>query len=103
ATMIWLGGSSFLAFIGLGLMGLAAAPVFPSMISATPMRLGEAHTSNGVGFQIAAAVLGQSLVPSLVGLLAGRLGLEIIGPTLLVAACLLLMLFELLTAASRHD
>ncbi|MEK6320049.1 MAG: MFS transporter [Acidobacteriota bacterium] len=100
ATLIWLGGASFLSFAGLGLMGLASAPVFPSMISATPMRLGEAHTANGVGFQIAAAVLGQSLVPSLVGLLAGKFGLEVIGPALFVVACLLLVLFEALTSAS---
>ena len=100
ATWIWLGGAGFLSFAGLGLMGLASAPVFPSMISATPMRLGERHTSNGVGFQIAAAVLGQSLLPGLVGILAGKLGLEAIGPTLLVAACLLLVLSEALTSAS---
>ncbi|MEK6285583.1 MAG: MFS transporter [Acidobacteriota bacterium] len=100
ATLIWLGGAGLLSFAGLALMGLASAPVFPSMISATPMRLGEAHTANGVGFQIAAAVLGQSLLPSLVGLLAGKLGLEVIAPALLGSACLLLVLFEALTAAS---
>lgn len=100
ATLIWLGGSSFLSFAGLGLMGLASAPVFPSLISATPLRLGKEHIANGVGFQIAAAVLGQSLLPSLVGLMAGKLGLEVIAPALLCAACLLLVLFEALTAAS---
>jgi len=100
ATLIWLGGASFLSVTGLGLMGLASAPVFPSLISATPLRLGEEHVANGVGFQIAAAVLGASLLPSFVGVLAGRIGLEVIGPTLLVAACLLLGLFEALTSAS---
>jgi len=101
ASLIWLGGAGFLSFAGLGLMGLALAPVFPSLISATPRRLGKEHTANGVGFQIAAAVLGHALVPTFVGVLAGRIGLEVIGPTLLVAACLLLGLFEALTLASR--
>lgn len=101
AGLIWIGGSSFLSFAGLGLMGLASAPVFPSLISATPARLGEVHTANAVGFQIAAAVLGQSLLPSLVGILAGHLGLEVIGSTLFVASCLLLVLFETLTL-SKH-
>ena len=100
ATLIWLGGASFLSGAGLGLMGLASAPIFPSMISATPLRLGEEHIANGVGFQIAAAVLGQSLVPAIVGVLAGRFGLEVIAPALLGAACLLLVLFEALTASS---
>lgn len=100
ATLIWLGGASVLSVVGLGLMGLASAPVFPSLISATPLRLGEEHLANGVGFQIAAAVLGASLLPSLVGVLAGGIGLEVIGPTLLVAACMLIGLFEALSAAS---
>jgi len=100
ATLIWLGGASFLSVTGLGLMGLASAPVFPSLISATPLRLGEEHVANGVGFQVAAAVLGASLLPSLIGVLAGAIGLEVIGPALLVAACLLLGLFEVLSSVS---
>ncbi|MEP6636868.1 MAG: MFS transporter [Acidobacteriota bacterium] len=103
AILIWLGGSSFLSFAGLGLMGLASAPVFPSLISATPLRLGEEHIANGVGFQIAAAVLGQSFLPTVVGALAGWFGLEVIGPTLLIAACLLLGLFEALRSVSRLE
>jgi len=100
ATLVWLGGASFLSVTGLGLMGLASAPVFPSLISATPLRLGEEHVANGVGFQVAAAVLGASLLPSLIGVLAGAIGLEVIGPALLVAAFLLLGLFEALMSAS---
>jgi len=71
---------------------------FPSLIATTPERLGEAHTANGVGLQIAAAVLGQSLLPALVGVLAHHLGLEIIGPALCTAAVVLLALYESLTA-----
>ncbi len=101
AALIWLDVTSLLSFLGLGVMGLASAPVFPSLIVTTPARLGSAHTSNGVGFQIAAAVLGQSLLPAFVGLLAGKLGLEIIGPVLFVAAVLLLGLVQGLSSASQ--
>lgn len=100
AALIWLDLTNLISFIGLGLMGLAAAPIFPSLIAATPERLGESHTANGVGFQIAAAVLGQSLVPAMVGWLADRFGLEILGPALLAASLLLLALFELMTTNS---
>ena len=81
--------------------GLASAPVFPSLIATTPARLGPAHTSNGVGFQIAAAVLGQSLLPAFAGVLAGRLGLEVIGPFLFVAAVILSAIVQSLTSARR--
>ena len=99
AAMIWMGGASFVSFVGLGFMGLASAPVFPSMIAATPMRLGPAHTANAVGFQIAGAVLGQSLLPALIGLMARKLGLEIIGPALLFSGLVLAGLFLSLTVA----
>lgn len=100
AALVWLDFTSLLSFLGLALMGLWSAPVFPSLIAATPARMGSRHTANLIGFQIAAAVLGQSLLPGLVGLLAGRLGLEIIGPALFASAVLLLGLYESLEAAS---
>src|SRR5215831_1603535 len=100
AALLWLNITSMLDFLGLAIIGLALAPVFPSLIASTPERLGEAHTANGVGLQIAAAVLGQSLLPGLLGVLARRLGLEIIGPGLLTATLLLFVLYEALTAIS---
>jgi fucose permease len=100
AGLIWLNFSELTSFLGLALMGLMSAPIFPTLISTTPARLGEAHTANGVGFQIAAAVLGQSLVPAFVGVLAGKIDLEIIGPALFVTAILLLALYEALRVTS---
>jgi len=99
AGLIWSNLTSNLSFFGLGLMGLASAPVFPSLIASTPARLGPAHTANGIGFQIAGAVLGQSLLPAVIGLLARKLGLEIIGPALLFSALLLAGLHLSLTVA----
>jgi len=100
AALIWLNAANLLSFLGLGLMGLALAPIFPSLIAATPTLLGESHTANGVGFQIAASVLGRSLLPGLIGVLAHEFGLEIVGPSLLTAALLLLALHEALLAFS---
>ncbi len=96
AALLWLGFS-----VGLVLLGLACAPIFPSLIAATPQRLPSAHMANAIGFQIAAAVLGQSLLPALVGMLARSFGLELVAPALLVAAVLLFGLHEILLALSR--
>jgi hypothetical protein len=79
--VIWLNAASLLSLLGLGLMGLASAPVFPSLIATTPARMVR-RTGNAVGFQIAAAVLANRY-PAFAGVLAGRLGLEVIGPALL--------------------
>jgi len=100
AALIWSNQTGSLSFLGLGLMGLAAAPVFPSLIATTPARLGSAHTGNAVGFQIAAAAIGQSLIPALTGLLAGRLGLEIVGLTLFGGAVMLAVLVQGMSSAT---
>jgi fucose permease len=92
--------ASMLSFVGLALIGLALAPIFPSLIATTPARLGNAHTANGVGFQIAAAVLGQSLLPGMLGMLARHHGLEMVAPALLAAALVLLVLYEIFMALS---
>jgi len=102
AALIWLNATTLLSFLGLGLMGFASASVFPSLIATTPSRLGPMHTSNGIGFQIAAAALGQSFLPAFTGVLAGKLGLEIIGPALFVACLALLGLIGVLTSINRE-
>jgi fucose permease len=96
AVLIWSNLTTLGSFLGLALMGMSLAPIFPSLIATTPTRLGDGHTANAVGLQIAAAVLGQSLLPALVGVLARHLGLEIVGPALCTAAVMLLALYELL-------
>ena len=85
ATLIWLNLAAWLSFAGLILMGLAAAPVFPSMIGVTPMRFGAGQAATIIGFQVGAAALGIAGLPALSGVLAARVGLEVI-PTLLVVA-----------------
>jgi fucose permease len=98
AVLIWANITTLGSFLGLALLGVALAPIFPSLIATTPERLGTIHTANGVGLQIAAAVLGQSLLPALVGIVARHLGLESVGPALCAAAVVLLALYELLTS-----
>ena len=103
ALLLWLPPSREAGFLGLACMGFAAAPVFPSLIATTPGRLGAMHTANGVGIQIAAAVLWGSLLPALLGILADHIGLEVIGPGLFVVALLLLILYEALMVKSAKN
>lgn len=100
AGLLWLNLTPLLSFLGLALMGFALAPIFPSLIATTPERLGQAHTANGVGFQVAAAGLGGAAIPSLFGLLADTTGLELLGPFLFVGAVLHLVLYEGVLRAS---
>lgn len=95
AMLLWFGVS-----VGLVVIGLACAPIFPTLIAATPDRLRKMHVANTVGFQITAAVFGQSLWPAMTGVLARNWGLEVVTPVLLIAAVLLLTLHEALLAVA---
>jgi fucose permease len=97
-ALLWLNVTPLASFLGLGLTGLCLAPIFPTLISTTPGRLGVAHTANAVGFQIGSAALGQSVLPALVGVLVTQAGLEAIGPALFASAVALGALHEALAA-----
>lgn len=92
--------SAELGGAALGLAGFAMGPVFPLLIARTPARFGSAHAPNVVGFQIAAAALGQSGLPALLGVAAAARGLEVVGHALLGGA---LALAALLAFGDRRS
>lgn len=76
--------------IAIVLMGLAAGPIFPSMIATTPARVGPRHVANAVGLQISMGAIGIAALPALCGVSAQTFGLESV--PLLLAACWALLL-----------
>lgn len=102
-VLLWLHLAPWLSFCGVALLGVSLAPMFPSLISLTPARMGPAHTANAVGFQITAATLGGAALVGGFGVIADRLGLETLGPFLLAAAVLLAGMFELLERRTRRS
>ena len=99
ALLFWLEPTRSLSFFGLMLIGFSLAPIFASLISLTPARVGREHSDNAIGFQIASSGLGGATLTSVVGVIAARHGLETIGASIVVMAALLLVLYTLLTRA----
>jgi fucose permease len=95
-----LGGRSDAAAVVL--LGLSAGPIFPCLVAATPGRLGPSHAPNAVGFQVAAAALGQSLVPAGAGILAARVGLDAVPLALVGLSAVLFALHEGLLRNDRR-
>ena len=83
-----------LDFLPLALFGFSLSPIFALMITRTQERLGPEHAPHAIGLQVAAAALGVGVLPGLAGVLASRLGLEVIPPFLLAATLLMLVMFE---------
>jgi fucose permease len=52
------------------LIGVGCAPIFPSMLHETPARFGDAEAQNIMGFQMAVAYVGMSLLPPIFGAIA---------------------------------
>jgi len=95
SILIWANLGQLVSFLALATIGFAVGPMYPSIISLTPRWVGPTHTANAIGFQVAAGSIGVASLTSLGGVLAEKLGLEIIGPYLVIAAVILIALFEL--------
>ena len=104
AGLLWWNPTQLVSFLGLTAIGAGVALLFPSLISLTPRWVGPAHTANAIGFQVAAGSIGMSILPGIAGILAQRVGLEVIGPILFVSGLLILLLFEsLVRLSARND
>ena len=62
------------AMVGLTLMGLGCAPIYPCIIHSTPERFGENHSQALIGVQMASAYIGICCMPPLFGILANGIG-----------------------------
>ncbi len=75
------------------LLGFAIAPVFPALVSGTRDRVGERHTANTIGMQMAVAGLGAALIPAVAGVFARHRSIETI-PVFLVVLTVALFLMH---------
>lgn len=94
ALAIWMQAGTVVTFGGVLLAGVACGPIFPTLVGLTPVRVGKAHTGNAVGFQIAAAAIGLSVLPALVGLVADAVGVEAIASAILLLSVLLVVVYR---------
>lgn len=92
------GGGELGALLGLGLLGLGNAPVYPAIIHATPANFGAENSQGIIGMQMASAYVGSTLMPPLFGLIANRAGL---GWMPLFLALLILLMITMLEATFR--
>ncbi len=109
STLLCVGGTglffidkgTWLSALALGLSGVGLAPIFPCLMTRTPVRVGAGVATHAVGFQVSAAMAGVGLLPSLAGILAQNYGLQTVPMMLLMLAALVLILHEKLLRISR--
>ena len=66
------------ALTGCVVIGLGCAPIYPSIIHATPANFGPENSQAIIGVQMASAYMGSTIAPPLFGFLAARVGLSLL-------------------------
>jgi fucose permease len=99
-AVVWWSPAPWVGPAALVVCGFSMGPIFPLQMLLTPGRTGTGGTANMVGYQMAAASLGASLVPGLIGLLVGPFGVPVVAPVLVATgSAMVLVDLRLRTAA----
>lgn len=85
---------NYFALFGLVVVGIGCAPIYPSIIHATPTNFGKENSQAVIGVQMAAAYTGTTLTPPLFGLIAQYLHIGLYPVYLLVFTLLMLLTSE---------
>lgn len=93
AVLLPLGDTA--ALMGLGLIGLGCAPIYPSIIHATPERFGAEHSQAVIGVLMASAYLGNCLMPPIFGLIANHISISLLPVYLLLILVLMASMHRL--------
>ncbi len=103
ATML-LQVNSAITLIGLVLIGLGCAPIYPCIIHSTPFHFGRIHSQAIIGVQMASAYVGTCLMPPLFGLLTTYVSVAILPIYLLFFLVMLIFMHRnLLHKTKKHS
>ena len=94
-------GNAF-TLLGFALTGLGCAPVFPSLIHATPHHFGENKSQALIGVQMASAYIGNCMLPPLFGFIANRFGISFLPAYLLLFCTLMIASHERLIRLTKR-
>jgi len=101
ALLLW-NPSEIANVVAVAVIGLSIAPIFPALMSGTRTRVGDHHAANTIGMQMTATGFGTAVIPSLMGVLAQRISLEVIPVFLLAVYGSLLGFYLLATRRPRR-
>jgi fucose permease len=95
-VFFFLPNAALFAPIGLMLVGLGCAPIYPSIIHATPDNFGADRSQAVIGVQMATAYTGSFLMPPVFGLIANNISIALLPEFLAVATLAMILSHEAL-------
>lgn len=96
-TIILVSMQSRFLFLGLLLLGLGCAPVYPSMIHLTPEYFGIEHSQAIIGVQMASAYSGTCFIPLLFGWISKYIAIQLLPMYLLILLIIMIYMNERLS------
>lgn len=94
--------ASWPSLVGLIVIGLGCAPVYPAIIHSTPDNFGKENSQAVIGVQMAFAYIGITAMPPLFGLIAEKINIGLYSAYLLVFALLMFVMCEVLNAKVKR-
>ena len=91
------------ALAGCVVMGLGCAPIYPSIIHATPDNFGPENSQAIIGVQMASAYTGSTFAPPLFGFLSARVGLGLLPVYVGLFGLLMIVMVERAFRLARND
>ena len=83
-----------ISIVGLLLIGLGCAPVYPCIIHSTPEHFGEDNSQAIIGVQMASAYVGICLMPPLFGVIANYISVALMPVYLLIILLVMFVMHE---------
>ncbi len=90
------------AMVGLLLVGLGCAPIYPCIIHSTPAHFGAENSQAIIGVQMASAYVGTLLMPPVFGLIANHISIALFPAFLAAATAVMLLMCERLNRIKQH-
>ncbi len=98
--VLFLPMSEYVSLVGLVLIGVGCAPIYPCIIHSTPDIFGADKSQAIVGVQMASAYVGSLLMPSLFGILADNITVSLYPVYLLVILVVMVVMYGRLVKKS---
>lgn len=95
--------SDIMTIAGLLVIGLGCAPIYPTLMNATPVYFGKEKSLSIVGMQLASAYIGVNLMPMLFGFLTDNLWNGLYPFYLIILAVLIVIMTEMLNKVIKSN
>ena len=82
------------ALIGLIIIGLGCAPIFPCVIHSTPIYFGTERSQSVIGVQMASAYVGNCVMPPIFGIIANHISIGLLPVYLIILIIELIIMHE---------